>query len=56
MPKFCDPPVFKGRPEDIDNFLETIQDTIIMQGHTISTDEQCIIYMSTYFGKGSPCS
>lgn len=52
--RFREPPVFKGKPKELDGFLFAIQDGIDLQRHAFTSDTERVTYMVGYLGEGSP--
>ena len=52
--RFREPPIFKGKPEELDGFLFAIQDGIDLQHQAFTSDAEWVTYMVGYLGEGSP--
>jgi Retrotransposon gag protein len=52
--KFKEPPMFKGKPDEVDGFLYAIQDGIIIQHDAFTSDEERVTYMGGYLAEGVP--
>ncbi|KIJ41847.1 hypothetical protein M422DRAFT_88011, partial [Sphaerobolus stellatus SS14] len=50
--KFKDPPVFKGKTEDLEDFLMAIHNGIKMQRHAFTSDEETMEYMISFWLAG----
>jgi len=54
--KFKEPPVYKGKTEELEDFLSSIENGIKMQRTAFTSDEERVNYMVSYFGEGTPRS
>jgi len=54
--KFKEPPVYKGKTEELEDFLSSIENGIKMQRAAFISDEERVNYMVSYFGEGTPRS
>lgn len=52
--RFREPPIFKGKPEELDGFLFAVQDGIDLQRQAFTSDSEWVTYMAGYLGDGSP--
>ena len=53
---FREPPIFKGKPKELDGFLFAIQDRIDLQRHALTSNTERVTYMAGYLGEGSLAS
>jgi len=54
--KFKEPSVYKGKTEELEDFLSSIENGIKMQRAAFTSDEERVNYMVSYFGEGTPRS
>jgi len=54
--KFKEPSAYKGKTEELEDFLSSIENGIKMQCAAFTSDEERVNYMVSYFGKGTPRS
>ena len=54
--KFKEPSAYKGKTEELEDFLSSIENGIKMQRSAFTSDEERVNYMVSYFGEGTPQS
>ena len=53
-PRFREPSVFKGKPEDVKTFLQDVRDAVRLSRASLPTPEDQCIYMATFLDTGAP--